>query len=241
MNKSIVTTIVAAGVLALSSAASADIVVSDLNSTAASTYTLGSNTPVEDQDGGSDNPWSGMSSVAFDSQIYGQGTSQADADHAWTLSPTSLLYTASGSTNTIYGFGGESNDIFLSSETFTVVDFTLSNDAAYSIQTTMNQQGPGETYGYLENADTGDVSEWDFAAEGGTFSDMGTLVAGDYTLYMMSTTFYQVFDETFSGSFQAESQYDLTFSVMIPLPAAGFMGLAGIGGLAFTRRRRDDV
>ena len=70
---------------------------------------------------------------------------------------------------------------------------------------------------------------------------MGTLVAGDYTLYMMSTTFYQVFDETFSGSFQAESQYDLTFSVMIPLPAAGFMGLAGIGGLAFTRRRRDDV
>ena len=243
MNKTIVTTIGAAGVLALSSIASADVVtVNALNSVAESIYVLPNTIPVEDFASGGDNPWSGAASVAFNNDVYGSATGQADADHSWTLTSTSLLYSASGSTNNVYT-QGESNNIWLSSETSTIVKFTLSQDAAYSIQTTMNQQGPGETFGYIQNIDTGNVSEWSYQNDGGTFGDMGTLVAGDYVLYMDSYTFYQQADPTFSSSDQTQSQYDLSFSVgtLIPLPAAGFMGLAGIRGLAFTRRRRDDA
>ena len=241
MNKTIVTTIGAAGVLALSSIASADLVtVNALGSNAQSAYALPNSTPVEDFASGGDNPWSGAASVAFNNDVYGSATGQADADHSWTLTSTSLLYSASGSTNNVYT-QGESNNIWLSSETSTIVKFTLSQDAAYSIQTTMNQQGPGETFGYIENMATGYVSEWSYQDDGGTFSEMGTLVAGDYVLYMDSYSFYQQL--SFGESDQTQSQYDLTFSVatLIPLPAAGFMGLAGIGGLAFTRRRRDDA
>jgi hypothetical protein len=242
MNKTIVTTIGAAGVLALSSIASADVVtVNALNSVAESIYVLPNSTPVESRDEGSDNPWSGAASVSFNSDVYGSGQGQADADHSWTLTSTSLLYSASGSTNNVYT-QGESNNIGLNSDTSTTVKFSLSQDSAYSIQTTMNQQGPGETYGFIQNIDTGNVSEWSYQNDGGTFGDMGTLVAGDYVLFMDSYSFYQP-PISFGAADQTQSQYDLTFSVatLIPLPAAGFMGLAGIGGLAFTRRRRDDA
>ena len=241
MNK-IVTTIGAAGVLALSSIASADVVtVNALGSNAESAYILPNSSPVEDSASGGDNPWAGEASVAFNNDFYGFGTGVADAGHSWTLTSTSLLYNASGSTNNVYT-QGDSNDIQLSSDTNTVVKFTLSQDATYSIQLTMNQQGPGETFGDLENMATGIVSQWSYQNDGGTFSAMGTLVAGDYALYMDSYSFYQQ-PVSFGESDQSQSQYDLSFSVgtLIPLPAAGFMGLAGIGGLAFTRRRRDDA
>ena len=77
-------------------------------------------------------------------------------------------------------------DIGLSSDTqYNAEVHSFRKIPTYSIQTTMNQQGPGATSGSLQNIDSRYSCIWNGPTtnDGGTFGDMGTLVAGDYILY----------------------------------------------------------
>jgi hypothetical protein len=90
------------------------------------------------------------------------------------------------------------------------------------------------------------LHEWSGSQAAGstTFTFTGSITAGDS--FVLTTSASSLLNSSGTDAFAGNStstgvaSFDLSFvaGTVIPLPAAGFMGLAGLGGLMISRRRR---
>lgn len=178
----------------------------------------------------------------------GEGQAEAIGYQYTEWGSSAISSSASMSAN--YLNTGPPQDYFVGASSETSVEFLANENVTYTLEVTLYSYNflseLDRAGGYLENLDTGDITEWsvdDVGGSGSLFYE-GTLTAGDsYRIYMGGFSMspgmegFAAGDDEWSGY----TTYGLNFSTFIPLPPAALAGMLGLGAVVTARgsqRRR---
>ena len=190
----------------------------------------------------SNNPWSG-SAISQLGNSAGSVVGEGVGSTSWDGNSFQSSYTNNTSVSNDIGPDVDAEALSSMSASFGALETTT-----YQLTVTINAQNwvddSDQVMGNFVLQSTGAIlHEWSTDAVGGsaTFTFTGSITAGES--FVLTTTARSSLSplDTFAGTESTGfASFDLSFvtGTVIPLPAAGFMGLAGLGGLMISRRRR---
>ena len=213
------------------------------NSIETSAYLEPFNTDADATGDVSNNPWSGSADAELSNS---SGTVQAmgAGNTSWNGNSFQSSYTNNTSVP---------SDILQEIEAYAdsavSAVFTALETTSYQLTVTINATNWVDESDYVMGnfslQSTGAIlHEWSTDTTGGgsaTYTFTGSITAGDsFVLTTSATSILSTLDNFAGTQSTGLASFDLSFvtGTVIPLPSAAFMGLAGIGGLAISRRRR---
>ncbi len=193
----------------------------------------------------SNNPWTGTANAQIGTSSQGEVTANGTGSSSWNGNSFQASHT-----NTTSVPNDIAEELYAKASSEVSAVFTALETTSYQLIVTITAQNyidsSDQVSGNFSLQSTGAILH-DWSVNSGSFSGSatftftGSITAGDsFVLMTSASSDLDPFDALTGLDSTGLASFDLSFvtATAIPLPAAGFMGLAGIGGLAISRRRR---
>ena len=187
---------------------------------------------------GDTNGWSNNVSYNYETtEPFSDGLGEADGAMNW----TGMSMLIDQGANATYAYSEvEAEEWDVVGKNITDAIFSVTEQAFYTLTVTLTltDNDSDHNYGHFGFAGGSNIHEWDYN-DGSSWTWTGQLAAGDYEIYSNLRAKIKSEDPTRSA-YEAGGTTEIALTVTaIPLPSAALMGLAGIGGIAIRRRRRE--
>lgn len=190
----------------------------------------------------SENPWNASVFSIDSNQAWGTLESQANQTSSW----NGYQILGEGSVNAEYSPLDFGEFYYTQAVSTFQVTFMALTTVEFTLNVAMSGTDmPTDTNGGFLSDEFGDQIVWSYSDDGSSFEFSSILTGGtEYTLRHVTST--QI--SSLAAGLQGDDPYQglggfnvalVTEGTVIPLPSAALMGLAGIGGLAIRRRRRE--